>query len=75
MAYQRAAKDKDEPPGKQWSIQAQSPDGVTVTLGKYDTKTSAESDFHRIVDEGFYSKALIVEPPEGVERIPEPAPE
>ncbi len=75
MAYQRAAKDKDEPPGKQWSIQAQSPDGVTVTLGKYDTKVGAEADFNRIVEEGIYRKTLIVAPPEGVEQKVEPAPE
>ncbi len=64
MAYQRAAKDPDEPPGKQWSVQAKSSDGTTVTLGKYDTQASAESDLKRIADEGFYQKPKIVAPPD-----------
>jgi len=64
MAYQRNTKDPDEPPGKQWRVQAESNDGLVVTLGKYDTQATAETDFNRIVEEGFYQKPRIVSPPE-----------
>ena len=64
MAYNRNLKDRDAPPTKQWRVQGVSTDGVTVTLGRYDTEASAELDRTRILDGGFYKKVKIVEPPE-----------
>lgn len=64
MAYNRNLKDRDAPPTKTWRVQAVSTDGVTVTLGRYDTEASAELDRTRILDGGFYKKVKIVEPPE-----------
>ncbi len=59
MAYGRSSKGQDKPP-KSWSIQAKSGDGVTVTLGKFETEESAKADHSRIVDEGYYQKVEII---------------
>jgi len=77
MTYKRSAKG-DKLPGKEWRILAESADGVVVTLGKYDTKESAESDRARIAEEGFYRNLKITyspppaKPAEGEEVVVEP---
>ena len=72
MSYKRGAKSQDKLVGKDWRIQAESVDGLLVTLGKYDTKEGAETDMARIEEEGFYRKPTItytppVEPKPGEE--------
>jgi len=62
MTYKRSVKG-DKLPGKEWRILAESSDGVVVTLGKYDTKESAELDRARIAEEGFYRELKITYSP------------
>lgn len=77
MTYKRNVKG-DKLQGKEWRLLAESTDGVVVTLGKYDTKESAESDRARIAEEGYYRKLKItysptpVKPAEGEEAEAEP---
>lgn len=74
MSYKRGAKGQDKALGKAWRILAESTDGLVVTLGKYDTKESAEADKVRIEEEGFYRKVKItytpIEPKPGEEAEP-----
>lgn len=63
MSYKRGAKAADKGQGKAWRLQGESTDGKVVTLGKYDTKESAESDRARIEEEGFYRKLKIIHTP------------
>lgn len=54
---------------KRWSIEAISSGGQKVTLGRFATEAEAKVDLARIQEEGFYTKAKIVE----AKNIPKPA--
>jgi len=54
---------------KRWSIEAISSGGQRVTLGRFLTEDEAKVDLARIQEEGFYTKAKIVE----VKIVPKPA--
>jgi len=59
---------KEPPPPKLWRIEALSPEGLKVTLGRYVTKEEAEPEFNRLQEDGFYQKLKMVEsPPESEE--------
>ncbi len=59
-----------EKPQKVYRVEAESSDGVVVTLGRYETKESAESDSRRIVEDAYYTNVNIIHTPP-----PEPEPE
>jgi hypothetical protein len=75
MSYKRGAKAADKGLGKAWRVLGESTDGKVVTLGKYETKESAEADKTRIEEEGFYHKLKITYTPIEVkpEELVEPA--
>ncbi len=53
---------KAPPPPKDWRIQGTSPEGLTVTLGRYNSKAEADPDFSRLSADGFYTQIRIVTP-------------
>ncbi len=47
---------------KRWRVRGKSPaDGLTVTLGGYDTEEEARADYARLVEKGIY-RDVTVEP-------------
>lgn len=52
---------KEPPPPKNWRVEAQSPEGIRVTLGRFVTKEEAEPEVERIKQDGFYTKVRLVE--------------
>ena len=53
---------KVPPPPKDWRIQGNSPEGLTVTLGRYNSKAEADPDLSRLTADGFYTNLRIVAP-------------
>lgn len=58
---------KEPPPEKLWRVEAVSPEGLKVTLGRYVTREEAEPEFGRLQADGFYQKIKIIESPPTVE--------
>ena len=58
---------KEPPPEKLWRVEAVSPEGLKVTLGRYVTREEAEPEFGRLQADGFYQKIKIIESPPEVQ--------
>ncbi len=43
-----------QPAPKLWRIRGQAPDGLVVTLGRYETEPEAQLDLQRLTDRGGY---------------------
>lgn len=52
---------KKLPEPKRWSIEAISTGNLKVVLGRFATEAEAKVDLARIQEEGFYTKAKIIE--------------
>ncbi|MBP7747935.1 MAG: hypothetical protein KA383_17605 [Phycisphaerae bacterium] len=57
---------------KRWRIQAQAVDGLTVTLGRYDTEEEAHRDCSRFQQEGAYRNLRVAPIPPPAQSPPEP---
>ena len=66
-ASKRGRPVKEPPPEKLWRVEAVSPEGLKVTLGRYVTKEEAEPEFGRLQADGFYQKIKIIESPPEVQ--------
>jgi hypothetical protein len=44
---------------KLWRIRGKAPDGLIVTLGRYDTEAQAEADLQRFVTEQVYRDVAV----------------
>lgn len=66
-ASKRGRPAKEPPPEKLWRVEAVSPEGVKVTLGRYVTKEEAEPELGRLQSDGFYEKIKIIESPPEVQ--------
>jgi len=58
---------------KRWSIEAMSSGGQRVTLGRFLTEEEAKMDLARIQEEGYYTKAKIIED-KSLPKAPDPPP-
>jgi hypothetical protein len=45
---------------KRWRVQGKAPDGLTVTLGRYDTEDEANAECAKFVREGHYRDVHVV---------------
>jgi hypothetical protein len=64
---------RQEPP-KLWRVRGIAADGLTVTLGRYETEDQAKSDRDRFVREGLYREIRVdAIPPRPEPVIPPPA--
>jgi len=61
VASKRGRPVKEPPPEKLWRVEAVSPEGVKVTLGRYVTREEAEPEFGRLQADGFYEKIKIIQ--------------
>ena len=66
-ATRRGRPVKEPPPEKLWRVEALSPEGLKVTLGRYVTKEEAEPELGRLEADGFYEKIKIIESPSEVQ--------
>ena len=66
-ASKRGRPVKEPPPEKLWRVEALSPEGLKVTLGRYVTKEEAEPELSRLEADGFYEKIKIIESPPEVQ--------
>lgn len=63
-------------PPKLWRVRGKAPDGLVVTLGRYETQPEAEADMERLAREGRYRKLelqAITPPPAPATPPPPPA--
>lgn len=63
-----AAMGKAPPPPKDWRITGVTPEGLTVTLGRYVSKSEADPDYSRLMTDGFYRQLKIMTPGGKVEQ-------
>jgi len=64
-----SSEDKPDKDAKFFSVQAEAADGMTVTLGRYQTEEEARRDQARFEEEAYYMKIKVVpiEKPEPAE--------
>lgn len=48
-----------EPKVWSWRVRGKAADGVTVTLGSFDTKAEATAEYEKLVKEGYYKKLRV----------------
>lgn len=56
---------------KHWRVRATAADGLTVTLGRYETEEEAREDSERFAERDGY-RALAIEPVEAIEPASDP---
>jgi len=70
-ASKRGRPAKEPPPEKLWRVEAVSPEGLRVTLGRFVTREEAEPELNRLQSDGFYEKLEIIESPPEVQEASE----
>jgi hypothetical protein len=55
---------------KRWRVQGKAADGLTVTLGRYDTEEEANRECARLLEEGLYREVRTTPIPPAPDPVP-----